>query len=149
MIQSHSESMELLIIPGRKSGSPGASSRSDDVMGVYSNPTKNRKVIHHYVSIVYFFYLFWEFLYSLYIHTYIYIYMYAYIYIYHYMRYWLECPSTTLLRRPLRPPNVSRPSASLLEGHDKITCRCPERRKRAGDFNGAMLKWIHMYIYST
>jgi hypothetical protein len=78
VIQSHSESMELLIIPGRKSGSPGASSRSDDVMGVYSNPTKNRKVMHHYVSIVYFFYLFWEFLYSLYIH----IYMYTYIYIY-------------------------------------------------------------------
>ena len=80
MIQSHSESMELLIIPGRKSGSPGASSRSDDVMGVYSNPTKNRKVMHHYVSIVYFFYLFWEFLYSLYIHIYICIHIYIPLY---------------------------------------------------------------------
>ena len=77
MIQSHSESMELLIIPGRKSGSPGASSRSDDVMGVYSNPTKNRKVMHHYVSIVYFFSLLGVSIFSIYTYIYVYIYIYT------------------------------------------------------------------------
>ena len=66
----------------------------------------------------------------------IYIYTHIHIKLYEVLT-WM--PIHRVFQRPLRPPNVSRPSASLLEGHDKITCRCPKRGNGARDFNGAML----------